>query len=233
MVLNQIQKNLLIGTLLGDGSFQTFSDGKTWRYRAVHKLAHESYIFHKYEILKDFCETFPKLSIVKDSRTNKEYSRYTFQTTTQEDFRFYGNLFYKKISQNYWTKTIPSNIATFLTPQALAYWYMDDGALKWKGKSNAVRICTDSFSTNEINILKKTLENKFSLKISIQKKNNIQRLSVLEESYPKLRDLIFPYLLPSMYYKFPDGNKGVLYDQDISNDIINKLEVPNNENPEL
>jgi hypothetical protein len=56
----------------------------------------------------------------------------------------------------------------------MAYWYMDDGALKWRGKSNAVRLCTDSFSTDEILLLKETLETKFSLKVSLQKKDSVQ-----------------------------------------------------------
>lgn len=233
MVLTQVQKDLLVGTLLGDGNCQTQTSGNTWRYRAVHKLAHESYLLHKYETLKDFCPTPPKLSVISDPRTNKEYSRYTFQTVTADEFRYYGQLFYKKQNDNSWKKQVPSNVASLLTPRALAYWYMDDGALKWRGKSNAVRICTDSFSTDEIYLLKNVLETSFSLKVSLQKKDSIERLSILEESYPKLKDLIVPYLLPCMYYKFPDGNKGVYDNQDISNDIINRLDVPKDENPEF
>jgi hypothetical protein len=233
MVLTQIQKDLLVGTLLGDGNLQTQSAGNTWRYRAIHKLAHESYLFHKYELLKDFCQTPPKLSQIIDSRTNKTYSRYMFQTTVADEFRFYGLLFYKQQQDLSWKKCVPSNIDSLLTPQALAYWYMDDGALKWRGKSNAVRICTDSFSIDEISLLKDVLQSKFSLKVSLQKKDAIQRLCILEDSYSTLKDLIVPYLLPSMYYKFPDGNKGVYDGQDISNDIINRLDIPNDENPEF
>ncbi len=48
-----------------------------------------------------------------------------------------------------------------------------------------------------------------------------------------LTDLILPYLLPSMYYKFPDGKKGVLDNQDIFNDIINRLDIPKDKNPDF
>lgn len=231
-MLIQQQKDLLIGTLLGAGNCQTQSNGATWRYRAVHKFAHESYIFHKYHVLNDFCRTAPALSVITDSRTKKEYFRYTFQTISSDEFRFYGQLFYKKQADNSWKKIVPSNISTFLTPQALAYWYMDDGALKWKGKSNAVRLCTDSYSSDEIYILKQALEN-FDLKVSIQKKDGRERLSILEKSYPILKELVEPFLLPCMYYKFPDGNKGVYKGQDISNDIINRIDILNDENPEF
>lgn len=107
----------------------------------------------------------------------------------------------------------------------------------WRGKSNAVRLYTDSFSTDEILLLKDTLETGFSLKVSLQKKDSVQRLCILEESYPILKELIAPYLLPCMYYKFPDGNKGVYDGQDISNwtsfNIINRLDCPKDVNEDL
>ncbi len=230
MTFNQLQKDLILGTLLGDGNLQTMN-GISWRYRAIHKAAHESYIFHKYAILKDYCNTPPKYSSIVDSRTKKIYNRYSFQTLVVEDLKFYANLFYYQQPDLLWKKKVPKNIGLFLTPQSLAYWYMDDGALKWRGKSNAVRLCTDSFALQDVLLLKKVLEDKFSLKISLQKKDNINRLCILEESYSRLKELILPYLLPSMYYKFPDGNKGVFEDQDISNDIINRLDIPKDENP--
>ena len=49
MKLTQLQKDLLFGSLLGDGNLQTNSNGKTWRYRAIHKSQHKEYLFHKYE----------------------------------------------------------------------------------------------------------------------------------------------------------------------------------------
>jgi len=215
------QQNLLIGSLLGDASLQTQTEkGQTWRARFLHKAIHYPYIEHKFLILKDLCNQKPTYDSYYDERTKKTYDRYYFNTRTSDQFRFLGNLFYKN-ENGVWIKRIPKNIGLYLTPEALAYWYMDDGALKWQGKSNAVRLCTDSFSDPEVKLLKISLEEKFFLKCSIQKKNNISRISILEESYPKLKTLILPFLLPCMYYKFPDGNKGVMNNEDISNDIRN------------
>lgn len=213
------QQNLLVGCLLGDANLQT-SNGQTWRARFLHKAVHLPYIEHKYKLLQEFCNQGPTYSAHYDERTNKTYDRFSFNTLTSDKFRFFGNLFYVKES-GHWKKVVPKNIAHYLTPEALAFWYMDDGVLKWKGKSNAVRLCTDSFSVSEINVLKEALQEKFKLKCSIQKKNGIARISILEESYSTLRTLILPYLLPSMYYKFPDGAKGVLNGEDVSNDIRN------------
>lgn len=216
---NSIQFDLLIGCLLGDANLQTEND-RTWRARFIHKAIHEPYIRHKYDILSSYCNTEPKYSSYLDDRTQKTYSRYQFNTLTSSDFRFLAGMFY--IQENgLWVKRVPKNIKKFLTPRALAYWYMDDGALKWKGHSNAVRLCTDSFSYSDVCLLKSVLEENFNLKCSIQKKDGMSRISILEESYLELRTLILPYLLPCMYYKFPDGNYGVIDDEDISEDIRN------------
>jgi hypothetical protein len=222
VTLTQLQKDVLIGTLLGDGSLQT-NTGNTWRYRAIQKASHKPYLYKKYEILKELCDSGPTYSEVFDPRTEKTYNRYTFNTLTLSELNFYGQLFYKKENDK-WVKHVPSNIELFLTPTALAYWYMDDGALKWAGKSNAVRLCTDSFSEEEVNILKNALTSKFNLQTSLQKKNDIKRISISEGSYNQLKDLILPSLIPCMYYKFPDGNKGVYEGEDLSNDIHNTFE---------
>lgn len=214
-----VQKDLLIGTLLGDGNLQT-TNGQFWRYRAIQKAFSKPYIEHKYHILQDICNSPPIYSEVYDERTKKTYQRYSFSTLTNDQLRFYGNLFYANVNGQ-WVKKVPKDIENYLTPRALAYWYMDDGALKWEGHSNSVRFCTDSFQLPEIQLLKNALENKFGLKCSLQKKNNICRIATSESSYPKLKELIVPHLLPCMYYKFPDGNNGVLQNEDVSNDIRN------------
>lgn len=217
--LTELQKDLLIGTLLGNGNLQTIT-GETWRYRAVHKSSHYIYILNKYNVLKDMCKTEPCYSKHWDPCYEVYYERYSFNTLTDVRLRYYGKLFYVK-ENNSWVKQIPKNIHKFLTARSLAYWYMDDGALKWKGRSNAVRLCTDSFLLEEVELLKNGLITVFGLKVSINKQNDKYRLSISEDSYPVLKSLILPYLLPCMYYKFPDGNKGVYNNDDLSNDIIN------------
>jgi hypothetical protein len=97
-----------------------------------------------------------------------------------------------------------------LSSRAIAYWYMDDGSLKWKGKSNAVRFCTDSYSEEGVTRLQDVLFERFHIETTIQRKNGKPRIATIERSYQNLAEVVLPYLHPSMYYKFPDGNKGVL-----------------------
>jgi hypothetical protein len=220
MQLTQEQKDLLVGTLLGDGNLQTFTKGRTWRYRALQKEKdfHYEYLFHKYEILKDFCDTGPIFSKILDSRTGKTYERWYFNTTVQSSFRYYGNLFYQPDTgpnPNQRVKVVPKTIEQLLTPRAIAYWYMDDGSLKWKKKSNAMRICTESFSDDGVKRLQKALKKLYNIDTQLTRKTNNQkfvgyRLAINEQNSTAFRELIQPYLVDWMRYKVSDGNKGHL-----------------------
>jgi hypothetical protein len=49
-------------------------------------------------------------------------------------------------------KVVPSNISSILTPRVLAYWIGGDGTFE---KSGGVTIlCTDSFTVNEVELLR-------------------------------------------------------------------------------
>lgn len=75
-------------------------------------------------------------------------------------------------------KVIPLNISDYLTPLALAIWIMDDGTWKKPG----VRIATNSFTLEEVELLKLTLENKFNIKSSLHKNNKQYQLYIKGES---------------------------------------------------
>jgi len=207
------QKDLLIGTLLGDANLQSETKGRTWRYRSIHRKEHYDYINHKYIILNNICETQPKLTKVLDFRTNKYYERYQFSTLIQNSLRYYANMFYKyNTLLKKWVKIVPRNLAKYLTPKAIAYWYMDNGSLKWKGKSNAMRICTNSFSLDDVMRLKKIMNNKYNINmqiIKIKKKDIIvgYRLQINEANSFLFRELIKPHLIEVMKYKVSDGNR--------------------------
>ena len=79
---------------------------------------------------------------------------------------------------------------------------MDDGFRS----GNGVVLCTDSFTLAEVELLKKVLESKFELKITIQNRKTsggIQgyRLYISSKSRDILIPLVEPYFIPSMKYK--------------------------------
>ena len=218
MTFSDSQKDLIFGSLLGDGNLDTSSDGKTWRYRALQKAEHKEYLDHKYEILKNLCATAPIFGETQDARTGKVSERWYFNTLVQPSLRFYANMFYTyDKQQDKWIKDVPrqQNVEKNLTPRALAYLYMDDGAVKWLGHSNAMRICTESFSVEGVNRLLKALQNLYGINATTSNKTLKsgeirKRLLIGEKDSANFRELIQPYLVNCMKYKVTDGNKGHL-----------------------
>lgn len=197
--LTKLQCEVLVGILLGDASLQTESNGKTYRLRISQSEKHKDYVFHLYEIFKNLTTSPPTLYVFTDSRNlSKKYSRWSFSTTQQSCFRFYGQQFYGEGK-----KKLPKLIHRWLTPMAIAYWYMDDGAQKWKGKSLAVRFCTDNFVYQDVKKLAQVLQHKYDLKVSLQKKKLHWRIYISSYSYDTLKNCIFSYFIESMLYKFP------------------------------
>jgi hypothetical protein len=112
-------------------------------------------------------------------------------------------------------KDVPFNIEKFLTPKAIAFWYMDEGALKWSGKCNAMRLCTETFSVNGTKRLQKALKSLYNVNTNlVQKTNNGAflgyRLSINEANSSNFASLIEPYLVKCMRYKVSSGLKGHL-----------------------
>ena len=103
---------------------------------------------------------------------------------------------YKLFYTNNKVKVVPNNISELLTPLALAIWIMDDGT--WKP---GVRIATNCFTKEEVELLSLALDSKFNLKSSLHKNNSNYQLYIKQESLPLLRKLVLPYMVPSMHYK--------------------------------
>ena len=214
--LNQQQKDLLVGTLLGDANLQTSNQGQTWRYRTIHKAEHKPYLDHKYNLMKELAGSSPMENTVFDSRTNKTYKRWYFTTRVDDSFRYYGNAFYTwNPKTQSMEKDVPKHIQQMLTPRVIAYWYMDDGAIKWLGHSNSMRICTESFSLDGIHRLQKAFQSSYNIKTTLSRKTLKNhwvgyRISIPEASSTDFRELIRPYLIECMKYKVADGNRGHL-----------------------
>lgn len=221
MALSKEQRDLVVGTLLGDANLQTESQGRTWRYRALQSAEQEAYLDHKFQIMRNLCNMDkPVYDETRDERTNKVYKRYYFNTRTHASLRFFGNMFYTYDKKtNRMVKDVPVRIEKYLTPAAVAYWYMDDGSLQWPGNSNAMRICTESFSNDGVFRLQKALKNLYNIQPTLIEKNKIVegkkvlvgfRMAINEGQSAAFRELIKPHLVDSMKYKVSDGNKGHL-----------------------
>jgi hypothetical protein len=92
-------------------------------------------------------------------------------------------------------KIVPIELKEYLTPLALAIWFMDDGSFQNGGE----KFTTQSFTYQECLFLAELLKEKYSLKVTVNKFIENQFYSYIwKQSIPKFRELVSPYLIYSM-----------------------------------
>lgn len=123
--LTIIQKDVVVGTLLGDSSLERNKPTHNTRLRFDQSYPeHASYLQSIYAIFKHFTGPIgaPKIHIRKpDKRTGKVYTSIAFKTRALECFNPFYDLFYKYDNNGKRYKVIPMNIKELLTSRALAY----------------------------------------------------------------------------------------------------------------
>lgn len=191
--LNQNQRGILVGLLLGDGHLETQNDGKTYRLKIEHSAVQAKYVNWLYEQFKLWVLTSPqeKTKVVNGKTTQN----YWFNTISHAGFRFYAQQFYggKK-------RIVPKMIYKLLTPISLAVWFMDDGSIKSK-EHKAIILNTQCFSTIDINRLRSALVKNWEIESQIRKQAEGLQILIVGDSAIRFAKIIIPYLLPEFYYK--------------------------------
>ena len=191
--LSDYQREIVVGLLLGDGHLETQNGGRTYRLKIEHTYRQKEYTDWLYRIFKDWVITPPQEK--KQTVWGVEYKKYWFSTLSHGAFRFYGKQFYKQKR-----KIIPRLIGKWLTPVAMAIWFMDDGSIKSK-RHRALILNTQSFTKPELIGLIEVVKKKFGVEMTFRKQRDLYQLAVSGESAKKFADIVRPYILPSMAYK--------------------------------
>jgi hypothetical protein len=194
--LTLVQKEVLVGVILGDGLLEKLNDRSNTRLRVDNSYPEqELFVIKLREIFDSIVNMPPKVLTRTDKRSSKITQSIYFWTLTLPCLNYYHSLFY-----NNKIKCIPSNIGELLTERGLAFWLMGDGM--YRKDREAVVICTDSFTLEDTELLKTVLIEKFELTVSVQKRReNVYRLYIQKKSINKLIDLVKPYFVTRMFYK--------------------------------
>jgi LAGLIDADG DNA endonuclease family len=200
--LTDIQKEVLIGTLLGDSTIPKQQNKAGYNVKFEQTSRQQDYIWHLYELFLPFVGTPPKVRAITGGKA-KDRESIWFRTYRHIAFKFYYDFFYpvdtQDLSQR--KKKVPKTIHKVFTPRALAYWYMDDGT--WSKESNHYILNTQGFIYSDICILQKALKYCFNLDTSIHKDKTFFKLYIQSQCKLLFRDLIKPYVLESFSYKLP------------------------------
>lgn len=198
-------KQLLIGSLLGDGCFCSVgSKTKNMCLSIAHSEKQKEYLEYKWEILNKYNLVSP---IVEYHVNNKRYLHelvgYRFKSRLHPIFtnirlKYYDSNGHKRIFEEF-VKDIDA--------LGLAIWYMDDGYVT----KNSCILSTCSFTLEEQLLLANILLNKFDLHFTVGKHDNSMYLQA--KDFPKFVELIKDYIIPSMQYKLITYSKRRVLDK--------------------
>lgn len=186
-------KQLLIGSLLGDGCFCSVgSKTKNMCLSIAHSEKQKEYLEYKWRILNKYNLAS---SIVRYHTNSKRYSHeligYRFKSKLHPIFtdiriKYYDLQGHKRVFEEF-VKDIDA--------LGLAIWYMDDGYVT----KNSCILSTCSFTLEEQSLLADILLDKFDLHFTVGKYDNSMYLQARD--FPKFVNLIKDYIIPSMQYK--------------------------------
>lgn len=182
------QKDLIIGTVLGDASIAQHSLSNA-HLSVSHSARQLAYLQHKYKLLQPFSRPIKSYSRF-DLRYNKTYITYRFWTRCHPFLTGLRKLFYSQGK-----KHLPMELCKNLSPLSLAIWYLDDGAIV---NHCAYSICTVNFKYSNVEQVCRSLQKQFALKCWPTKDG---RIYISAKSRDAFTQLILPFVPNCMSYK--------------------------------
>jgi len=166
---SDIQKDLLIASILGDGFLRIPKRGKNAYFSERHREKQKLYLEFKRDILKPFVKS--KLSIEKGG----SHVISGIKCVVQNSYKLitiahpYLTDLWKIFYEGNGNKVLPLDINDYLNLFVIAIWICDDGSLVWNSIRRTYRIDlhTENFSYDENVIICRALSNFFKGKLMI------------------------------------------------------------------
>jgi hypothetical protein len=158
----------------------------------------------------------------EDSRYKTKNKSLYFRTQSLESLKPMAELFLDTEGK----KTIPTNISDHLTARSLAFWIMDDGQQVKKG---GLTLCTDSYNSNEIHILREALKQNFKLDTTIHNKKGrndaiYEIIYIKKDEFENVKPSLIQHMHSSMLYKINENT--IKQDSsDIENDGTDIMDI--------
>jgi len=190
--LTDIQKQIIFGTVLGDGYLKNTTYDLGTVLMCAHSVKQEDYVKYKSSFFNE--DTFSLKNYKRKTPnkiTGKLYSTCLLSLKVNENLNYFHEQFY--INNK---KRIPiSLLEAYYTPLALAIHFMDDGS---KVGTSGYMLHTCSFEEDNIKEFMVFLKNKYNIITSLQ---SLNRLYIKSESKLRFKKLIQPYTCNTMLYK--------------------------------
>lgn len=195
----------LVGNLLGDCWGEKRSGSSRFHLHVSSKNVEYLYWLQQFYAERGYCSPEkPKLN-KQIGKKGKIYFSYKIRTWSFSSLNWLYDLFYICRSGKM-VKRIPTTIETLLTPRALAVWIMDNGS----ASSAGIRLSTQGFCEQDIQLLQQALFSKFGLItivhksaacLDLQTSTPYLTLYVSKQQCSLVLNLVNPYIHKSMRYK--------------------------------
>lgn len=192
-------EQIILGSLLGDGCIVRKRTNCAITFN--HSLVQNDYAFYKVNLLQRegiymryeemphcYTQGYIRGRKLKDSG----FARATSEVNVA--FNRYRDEWYVP------EKQVPDSI-TKLGPLGLAIWYMDDGTIHYP---TGAYLSTNGFNHESQLKLVQVLKNNFDVTAHIHKNQNKEIIYITQKDRNKFLDIIRPYVIGSMKYKFGD-----------------------------
>ncbi len=188
ITITEVQKQLLIGGIIGDMCIFKDKNGTYHRMNLAHSIKQRQYLLFKAKLLGNlFGEPAERTWV--DSRTKKEYHEIRIQSMTH---KFFSELYSKWYRDG---KKVMHDDVWQINDLGLAIAYFDDGFIS----SSGYEISLNDYSVKDIEKFARVLREKFDLSCTIPGLN--QSVYIKAESAHKLREIIRPFLTSDTEYK--------------------------------
>lgn len=181
---NEIQEQILIGSMLGDGAIS--KKGDSYRFRLTHCEEQEAYFRFKTSFFEG-----------KSYKRDKD-NALLFDSKSSYIFKKYRDDWYCNDTKKH---IIPKDLK--LSPLTLAIWFMDDGSFNNESKKS-IEIYTNTFNEESVSFLVKKLREEYLVDCSYRVKNDHYIITFSRAGTKSFLDIISPYVVPSMTYKLGD-----------------------------
>ena len=195
MKITSKQRDILVGTILGDAYLQK-TGKQNARLRLEHGAKQQEYLLWKVKQLQLFFQGRARYLERVHPITKRTYCYWRHQSQTAPFLGKLRALFYPDGK-----KHIPEKIGKFLAPQSLAVWYMDDGY--YYARDRCAYLYLGNVTRGEAECVSRAINQKFDFKVRVLVKKKGFAVYFPPAEVAKLKKSIQPHILPYFNYKLP------------------------------
>ncbi len=196
MKLSTVQRDILVGTILGDAFLQKTGE-KNARLRLEHGGKQKSYLLWKVKNLSQLFQGKPTYLRRIHPLSKQAYEYWRHQSQSMPELGKLRRIFYPEGK-----KTIPPNLEEFLrSPLVLAVWYMDDGY--YYARDRIAYLYLGNVTRAEADVAARAMQAQFDLHARVLVKKKGFALCFSPDQTQKLASLVEPYVIELFKYKLP------------------------------